>query len=615
MRAEDLDAVRGTVYILDDRSFLPSVSDRYRPESDLVLGFDFALKREIEARGGRAEYVDHLIDRKTMQEENHRIYEYFKVWHLRPDGSDVFEWKGIPFGFAFRQEIWNDFTFYLRLRICLGLLRTAGIRRVVLGTRLPYLGEILQELGIGVERLEPLGDAQAYFFPVFRWMQERVNPNSIRPRLRRLANRAISAAQWVLEKLGRFRDRKAHLFVQVYYPTRKILDRLRESGEYKITLSASTKVSDFRRTMEERLIPMRGPRRAYARAARGMMEEFRGLEGFRLTLGDGSDVSSGLREAIRRRIEDRVSDYIRILDSAIAYFDRHGLDLDIRIANIGITGTLIGQYAEARGVKSYLIVNGMLSKDYLDESKYATVINAYSEGMRDNYFAGMRNVVCLGDPRMDDYASESKKEAVDRLDPTITIGASGFSNVDLNSYLAVEFEFMHDVLSVLRQARDEGRSMKIVIKVRSNGYRKDYERFTAEYFPDLEAEIQDSVPIRTLLRDTDFMISIYSQTLFEASMLGIPALYYKKDTEYFQPPFDGESELTTARGFGELAEAVRDFYEGSPRYDAFLRREVMEKYIGPLDGLNLERNLSFIRRMLDCRAERDLEKVMEEVRK
>lgn len=98
-------------------------------------------------------------------------------------------------------------------------------------------------------------------------------------------------------------------------------------------------------------------------------------------------------------------------------------------------------------------------------------------------------------------------------------------------------------------------------------------------------------------------------------MLGIPALYYKKDTEYFQPPFDGESELTTARGFGELAEAVRDFYEGSPRYDAFLRREVMEKYIGPLDGLNLERNLSFIRRMLDCRAERDLEKVMEEVRK
>ena len=36
------------------------------------------------------------------------------------------------------------------------------------------------------------------------------------------------------------------------------------------------------------------------------------------------------------------------------------------------------------------------------------------------------------------------------------------------------------------------------------------------------------------------------------------------------------------------------FHIGSQGYGAFLDRAVMEKYIGPLDGGNLERNLHFI---------------------
>jgi hypothetical protein len=86
--------------------------------------------------------------------------------------------------------------------------------------------------------------------------------------------------------------------------------------------------------------------------------------------------------------------------------------------------------------------------------------------------------------------------------------------------------------------------------------------------------------------------------LFEASCLGVPALYYKKDTEIMLPPFDGQSELVIVDNVPDLVKALEDFREGDGRFDAFLRRDVMEKYIGPLDGRNLERNLEYIDRQL-----------------
>ena len=101
-----------------------------------------------------------------------------------------------------------------------------------------------------------------------------------------------------------------------------------------------------------------------------------------------------------------------------------------------------------------------------------------------------------------------------------------------------------------------------------------------------------------MLERADFYISIYSQTLFEASCLGVPALYYRKDTEIMFAPFDGKSELVTVDNVDDLVGALEEFRAGGSRFDAFLRREVMEKYIGPLDGCCFERNLLQIEKLL-----------------
>ena len=150
------------------------------------------------------------------------------------------------------------------------------------------------------------------------------------------------------------------------------------------------------------------------------------------------------------------------------------------------------------------------------------------------------------------------------------------------------------MLKALQTVKEQGESLRVVIKVRANGYRGQYESFVAEYFPGMVSEIIDSQPMATVLEKTDFYISIYSQTLFEASCLRIPCLYYKKDTEILDPPFNGDCELVTVNNVKDLVHAITDFQNGHSRYDAFLQKQVMEKYIGPLDGLNLERNLNFI---------------------
>ncbi|PKP15801.1 MAG: hypothetical protein CVU07_08960, partial [Bacteroidetes bacterium HGW-Bacteroidetes-23] len=162
----------------------------------------------------------------------------------------------------------------------------------------------------------------------------------------------------------------------------------------------------------------------------------------------------------------------------------------------------------------------------------------------------------------------------------------------------VEFEFLNDVLEAICRLRSRGAGVRVVLKVRANGYKELYRRFCDEYFEGLVDSILDQVPMRAVLDETDFYVSIYSQTLFEASCLGIPCVYHKNDRQILDAPFDGRSELVTTHSADELEAAISDFMRGDDRYDAFLDRGVMEKYIGPLDGENLKRNLKFIEGLL-----------------
>jgi hypothetical protein len=250
-------------------------------------------------------------------------------------------------------------------------------------------------------------------------------------------------------------------------------------------------------------------------------------------------------------------------------------------------------YAKNNNIPIFMIANGLLNMSFENDGRNSDYINCYSEAVKEDYFNNSENAFCLGDPRMDKYYLSPKKQ-INRENPVIIIGAAGFNSIDLNSYLAYEFDFLYDILKVLTKVRQNGSNNKIILKVRDNGYAHQYQNFVNEYFYDLNIEVIQKTPFSTLIVRADLYISIYSQTLLEASCLDIPVIYYKKDTQFINRPFDGKSELVTANDIIELQEKIDLFYNGSNVYDAFMDKSVLEKYIGPLDGKNTQRNTDFI---------------------
>jgi len=587
------------VFIVDSRADWSSVVPNFEPALDLILTYDFGLLRDVLALGGVAYYVDHLCSQSVMQENNFLMYRFFHDWHLDEEGKDIFRHNGVDFGFSFRILIWNDFTFYVRSRMCLEQLRGFSYQKLLVCTNNDVIESVLQDMALTWSRLATGGRSSldGYFFPIHRWMNERVHVRRIRHRVRD----AVITVQGILMSAwdsvaGCFRQRD-RVFVQEYHPTRKLMQCLSKTPGVQVLqghFSASRGALKF---LRERPIPVYGNVGRYRGTASSLICSYRKKRTARLVLTNGVDVTDAVSRAIETRISSSLPETLRALDCVIRYLDRHPIRLEVLIANLGQVAMLVDCVAKARGVPSYLIINGLLCSAFLDEGKYADVINSYSESVRDHYFRGMKNVICLGDPRMDDYAMVPRR-SINRENPVITIGASGFSNTDLNSYLAVEFEFLNDVLEAILRLRSRGACVRVVLKVRANGYKELYRRFCDEYFGGVVDTILDQVPMRAVLDETDFYVSIYSQTLFEASCLGIPCVYHKNDRQILDAPFDGRSELVTTHSADELEVAISDFMRGDDRYDAFLDRGTMERYVGPLDGENLKRNLKFIEGLL-----------------
>ena len=588
------------IFILESRDQYDRIVGIYNPSLDLVLTYDFGVKDKVEKAGGRVFYVDHLCSQEEMQKNNFLTYEFFQKWHLDKNKLDLFAYEGINFGTVFNIHIWNDLTFYVRAWLSLSKLKEIQYESLWLGGELSIISFILNKLEIKFKLLETvvLSKNPKYYFPIHRWMDEQLRSYGVRQILRDIIVPMYGIMMsWIDIALQKFFPKK-RIFVQEYYPTRALLLRLQQERKFRLAQGHFSLERSLFRLFRDRPIPLYGGISRYRNLSENLLYGFKINRIAKLKLSDGSEISEVIYALIEKRIRDILPETLRNLKCVINYINLHPISLVVLIGNIGHIAMLVDSVAKKRKVPRYLIINGLMLCDYLDEAKDASIINAYSESIRRNYFKGMHNIVCLGDPRMDQYHCQ-KRKVIDRINPTITIGTSGFSNIDLNSYLAVEFDFLNDVLKAIQGVFENRKPPKIVLKVRGNGYKKLYSDFIKEYFPGIVCRIDDSKTLRDLLEEADLYISIFSQSILEASTLGIPSIYHKNDLQVLHPPFDGCSELVTTKNSLELHNAITDFQDNSERFNLFMNHEIIEKYIGPLDGRNLSRNLEFIEKLLE----------------
>lgn len=586
------------IYIVDSKNLFNGIENQVVVEKDLVLTFDLALVKYIEGVGGRALYLDHLRDSHYMHQENHNIYDFFENWHKDKDGKDLFNYLGCDFGISFRLEYWSDFTYLCRLLINLSILRDTNANIHLLSED-EALVKAMDVLAIDYERLDNrdtiFSEVESYFFPIGKWMDSKVRPSGKMQFLYKVRSLINNVHHYVFKAHDVFlrKSDKKQVFIQEYHPTRGIINSFKDSGDVTPVLANVTNLKDLDRLRKIRLIPNRFFSKSFESESKAIKQFYLANKVQKLVLNDGFDITEIAYEVIEDRVFSCLENYVEQLDFYLGYIQRNRIDLNVIIANLGKDVTLFDCASRLHGVPSYLIINGLMGPDYSDESKLADHINSYSESIKRYYFNNENHVVALGDPRMDGYHGEHK--TITRDEPTIVIGTSGFNTVDLNSYVAVEFDFMFDVLTAITKVDNY---KEVVIKTRPNGYRKQYESLVKEYFPELRCRIEDTIPMKTVIMQADLYISIYSQTLFEASAVGVPSIYYRKDNEIMSPPFDGKSELVTVSSIEGLVTALVDYQQGHERFDEFLRPAVMERYVGPLDGKNLERNVEFIRNIL-----------------
>lgn len=579
------------IFLAEDRDRWRSCPFDYDPKRDLVLTFDFGLKREIEAAGGKAEYLDHLVAPEVMERYNHEMYAFFAAWHYDQAGEDIFAYRGLKVGNAFRIEIWNDVTYNSRLFISLIAVKGLRYEKIYCGLEDKRALDFLLQLdGRAVAwppgRQTPAGTK--YYFPIFRWNGEKLNRTGLKTRARSFLTGLADRLLGLVDKFSPAGKRRPAVVVHNYYPTVEIIRRLKKDKTLEVILESSPVPELF----TQRRLPVWRTSGKHRRLASEKIKDFwqKKCAGWSV---EGVDLSEPLYRSVVDRIERSLPYHLYYVDALTRFFSVQSPSLAVAIANIGSINCLVLNYCEKHGVPRYLIINGLMLSASMDEAKDATWINSYGRSIRDNYFRGLNNVVSLGDARMDAYAVGGRK-SVDRENPTIVIGAAGYDNCDLNSYVAYEFDYLNDVLTALRELRQKGRPMRLVLKIRANGYLGQYRSFIDEYFPDLPVELVDGRPIREVLSAADLYVSIYSQTIFEAAAAGVPAIYYKKDTQILFPPFDGRSELVTAVDAADLKGKIELFYGRSEIFNGFMDKKAMEKYIGPLDGKNLERNLEFI---------------------
>jgi len=581
------------VFLVEDRNAWQQSLHHANINTDLILCLDFGLFNDLRNTGYSVAFLDYLTDTHTLQKCNADMNHFIQNWFKDVTGTDLLVYKGLNIGDALLLNVLNDITYFCHFFFNIISIREISYQQLFIAIEDPEIIKVLDIIGISytiIEHKEGAESYPVYNFPIARWMGEQINRTTLKHKVRDFISNVLDVVFSVLDV---FSDKtKKAVFIQNYHPTRQIISSLYQKNEVKVILADYIKGESL---FKQRRIKFRKSGTPTKEGVR-IQEDFRKAEKQTWVFQEFV-ISDYLYEKINPIVAAQINQSIAIAESIISYFSKNKIDLMIPITNLWMNNRLIMNYCRNNKIPVFMVINGLLNVDYWQDGHDSDYVNCYSESIRTDYFNSKKNVLALGDTRMDRYA-DSVKRSVNRQVPNITIGAAGFDNIDLNSYLAFEFDFLFDILAALRQLKNESLPFQVTLKIRANGYANLYRSFADGLFPDLNVKIIQDAPFYDVITEADLYISFYSQSIMEASSLGIPAIYFKKDTQNIYRPFDEKSELATSCSTADLAEKVRMFYAGDSIFEAFLDKDVIEKYIGPLDGNNITRNIDFIHELL-----------------
>ena len=573
----------------------------------VVLTFNFEVKKLAESMELRNYYVDKIASPEKMSQLNKPLSEFLSSWYKDHNGGDLFKYKEINFGRAFLLTIWSEIVFKTRIIANIEALGLSNTSKVRIEANMTEVIKVLRvkNISFDVIDIESPKEETQLFFDIHRYMSNALQEKGIKTRIRSKILK-ISLLVKIMRNQINLSRKSRGIFLQVYHPTIPIIETLRKNRSITVfTNSVLGKPGLLKYFQSQNVFNIRKFKRIHQIASNKIIENFRKqrVENFVNEFSSMVPMPMYLLECIIEKIRHESAIAVASIDAAEHFFRKNKISLYVSIANLGTFETVLDEYCRIKNIPRFMIINGYLSNDHYIDSRDADFINCYSESIKQNFYRNSDIALALGDPRMDEYSRKragiSKKLKAESEDWVIGIGTAGYNNTDLLSYVAFEFEFISEIMSSIFEFNCKNdRKIRIKLKIRSNGVKTQYEYFLRTYFPDLTVEIIGASNFSNFVGEVDLYISTYSQTLFEAATLGKPVIYFKKDIEELGAPFDGKSELVTARDAQELFGYISRVL--NMKMDDFAKIDVatIEKYFGFLDGNNKDRNVDFIYKLM-----------------
>lgn len=580
-----------SIYIIEDRNQWQDCADQVNKANDLILCVDFGLKHYLIQQGYFAQFIDHLVHESVLECQNYKMHNFLNEWFKDVDGNDLFLYKGYNIGDSLLLHLINDTTFFCHYFLNIIGIKALNYKQIFVAVTDTTIIDCLNKASLPFKLLNTVKPEThpVYIFPIIKWVKENTQKVSLRFRVKK----SIASLFDSINKLAdTFFKKKHYVFIQSYHPTKPVIESLNSIPDLQLILQ---NYSGIKNVFKERRINHSNEGNNN-NIVSSLYNNYRKNRHITWCFEEYA-ISDYLYELIDKVVERELDKAINMADDIDRYFKKVQLSMMVPITNYWTSNRLLMNYCRNQNIPVFMIINGLLNVSYIHDGKDSDMVNCYSETLKQDYFSNKDTALPLGDPRMDRY-TKVEKRLINSVEPIIVIGAAGYDSLDLNSYLAFEFDFLYDILEAIKNLRDIGYKNSVILKVRANGYVYLYENLVNEYFKELNVDIVQDLSFFEVVTKADFYISICSQTIFEAASLGIPTLYYKKDTQDIYRPFDKKSELVTASTINELVTKLTAFYNADTMYDAFLNKDVLEKYIGPLDGNNTQRNVDLIKSVL-----------------
>lgn len=244
---------------------------------------------------------------------------------------------------------------------------------------------------------------------------------------------------------------------------------------------------------------------------------------------------------------------------------------------------LLVRLSQRENIPNAILINGVLSNAFFMEAKTVDTVMVYGESQKDNYFKNYQDrTIVAGNPL---YESAYKRRGVKKIEhppKRILVGTSDISPGDINCQYSSTETFLKNVNQALNSLKPEY-IFEVSLKLHPGESREFYEWLVDRDEIKIK-EILNSGNMQEILMNYDLLIINHSMAVIEASLIGIPVLYYHPAKQVLYDPFGGYKDLPSAFSAEELSQTLKRIFENKEFAHTFTDTLKLAPLTGPLDG-------------------------------